>query len=90
VESPQLAVTRQRPVNSSRGMVVPAHSIPMDCAHNSGIRDAIAKHQLRYNRGTVFYTQSMPRCYKQDKLGVPVSEVATGVQLLLATGVQLL
>jgi hypothetical protein len=41
---------------------------------NSGIHQAITKQQLHCNRGTVFYMQSVLKCYKQDQLAVAVSE----------------
>jgi hypothetical protein len=46
-----VVVTRQKPINSNRGMVFSAWS---------------AKQQFNINRGTMFYVWSMPRCYKQD------------------------
>jgi hypothetical protein len=33
--------------------------------------------QLHCNRGSVFYVQSVPRCYMQDKLGAKVSELVS-------------
>jgi hypothetical protein len=33
-------------------------------------------------RGKAFSVRSVPRCYKQDKLGVQVSSIIAGVQLL--------
>jgi hypothetical protein len=46
-----VAVARQRPANSNRGMVFSTWS---------------TKQQLNGNRGTVFSVWSISRCYKQD------------------------
>jgi hypothetical protein len=75
VESQQLAVTRQRPINNNRGMAFSAQSV----ACNSGIHHAIAKQQLHCNRRMVFSTWSVPRCYKQDHLDVAVPHVEAGL-----------
>jgi hypothetical protein len=50
------AVTRQRPVNSNRGMLFSARSAPVT-AHLSSIYS---------NRGTVCSVRSVAKCYKQD------------------------
>jgi hypothetical protein len=51
------------------------------CAGNSGMHHAVAKQQLHCNRGMVFSTWSVPRCYKQDTLGAAMSSITAGVQL---------
>jgi hypothetical protein len=66
VESQQPAVTRQRPVSKNRGMFFFCTIRADGCAYNNGIRHAIAKQKLYINRGTVFSTRSVPKCYKQE------------------------
>jgi hypothetical protein len=66
VESQQPAVTRQRPVKNNRRMVFSAHSVPM--ATRTTTEYVMPTLNNNCNRGAVFPTRSVPRCYKQDKL----------------------
>lgn len=69
VGSQQLAVTRQWPVNDNRnGILCAVRADGRD--RNSGISNVIAQQQLHCNRGAVFSPLPIPKCHKQDKLGV--------------------
>jgi hypothetical protein len=69
-ESQQPAVTRQRPVDSNRGMVFSEQSVPM-AEHTTlkYVMPSLSK-QLHCKRGTVFSVRSVPRqCPKCQKFG---------------------
>jgi hypothetical protein len=63
----QLAVTRQRPVNNIRVIMISSVVRADGCSRYNGISCTIDRTQLHCKRGRVLSTRSVSRCYKQDQ-----------------------
>jgi hypothetical protein len=65
VESEEPAVARQLARKQQQKNGVSCAVRADGCVRNNGIRNAIAKQQLHYSRGTVFSVRSVPGLYNE-------------------------